>query len=162
VTLPPRLPEDTRQAILADIEAHGGSTRAIAAKHGVSDGVVRKIAREAGITDAWSREHTENATRARQADLRAMRAQIAADLLGDVARLRDRAWSEYVVPMGVGGKDGGIELVRLELPPLGDVRNAYTSIGIALDKSLRLEQHDADVQGLAAVDAWLREMMGSD
>lgn len=159
--MPPRIPDTTRQAILTDIQAKAGSTRTIAAKHGVSDATVRKIATEAGITDAFAREQTEKATRARVADMKAMRAAIAAELLGDVLRLRERAWEPYTVAMSAGGKDGGIELVTLERPPLGEVRNAYTAIGIALDKSLRLEQHDADVQGLAAVDAWLRDMMGS-
>lgn len=158
--MPPRIPTNRRQAILADIQARAGSTRAIGAKHGVSDNAVRKIAKEAGITDAWSREQTENATRARVADMKAVRTALAADLLSDVVRLRERAWSEYTVPMAAGGKDGGIEMVTLKQPPLAEVRNAYTSIGIIVDKHLALDRHDSDTQGLAAVDAWLRDMVG--
>lgn len=158
--MPPRIPDDRRQAILADIQA-GKPRNAIAREHGVAASTVSRIAEESGVDEAFDRTKTENATRARQIDTKALRAAISADLLVDAARLRERAWSPYTVPMSIGGKEGGIELVTTELPPLSEVRNAYTSVGIVLDKHLRLEQHDSDTQGLAAVDAWLRDMMGA-
>jgi transposase-like protein len=139
--MPPRISDDKRAAILDDIKAGGNSCRGIARKHGVSDRVVRKIADENGITDAWSRAQTENATRARQADVRAQRTELKAVLLDDVRKLRERAWSPYTYYER--GKEGP-EKVTLDLPPLGEARNAYTAIGIALDKHIALERIDSD------------------
>ena len=140
--MPPRIPDNQREAILADIKARDGrSCRAIAREHDVSDATVRKIAKDHGITDAFTREQTENATRARVADMKARRTQLAEQLIEDAEKLRGRAWSEYQYyertredPM----------LVTLTLPPLGEVRNAYTSVGIVVDKHLALLKHDSD------------------
>jgi|ADGO01.1.fsa_nt_gi hypothetical protein len=139
--MPAPIPEHTKQAILDDIKAGDGTCRGIARKHGVSDATVRKIAKQAGITNAFAREHTENATRARQADMAAQRAQIAADLLTDVQRLRKRAWDTYQV---IANGPDGPETITLDQPPLRDVQAAYTSVGIALDKHLALVKHDSD------------------
>ena len=54
----------------------------------------------------------------------------------------------------------GAEIVTLDLPPLPDARAAYTALGISVDKSIRLEQHDSEDGGMSAVDAWLRGMLG--
>lgn len=90
--------------------------------------------------------------------MKAERAVLAAGLLDDARKLRERAWSEYQHPMN--GPEGP-EIISLKLPPLGEVRNAYTAIGIALDKHLAVQRHDADDQGgLAAVDQWLRGIAG--
>lgn len=140
--MPPRIPEEKRAEILADIERRDGrSTRQIGAAHGVSDRLVRKIAEENGITDAWSREHTENATRARLADLAERRSILAAGLLDDAEALRERAWNEYEQAISTGE---GLAYATFDLPPLDQVRNAYTSLGIATDKHLALVKHDAD------------------
>lgn len=140
--MPPRIPDDVRGAILADIQSGQNlSTRRIAGRHGVSDRFVRTVATENGITDAWTREHTESATRARLADLKERRSLLAAGLLDDAEALRDRAWAEY--EHVASGKDG-VETVDLVLPPLSEVRNAYAAIGIATDKHLALLKYDAD------------------
>lgn len=60
-----RISDEQRAAILEDIRAKNGSTRVIGARHGVSDASVRKITKDAGETDAFSREGTEKATRVR-------------------------------------------------------------------------------------------------
>lgn len=137
--MPPRLPEHTRTAILTDIR-NGGTCRGIATHHGVSNDTVRRIAAEAGITNAFARTQTENATRAKQADNRSRRAQLASDLLDDAQNLRSRAWSDYEYV--VATKDGA-ERVQLALPPLSEVRNAYAALGIAVDKHTALEKVDA-------------------
>lgn len=141
--MPPRIADNRRQAILADIQA-GKPRNAIAREHNVAASTVSNIADEANLNGVFDRAHTENATRARVADMRAQRAAIAADLLSDVQRLRTRAWSTYRVPMSAGGRDGGVELIELDMPPLSEVRNAYTSIGIILDKHLLLTRNDDD------------------
>ncbi|HEY9367554.1 hypothetical protein [Streptomyces sp.] len=140
--MPAPIPEDKRAAILDDIQGDDEqSCRGIGRKHGVSDATVRKIAKDAGIVNAFSRAQTENATRARVADMKSDRTKLAKELLGDAERLRDRAWSEYAYFERTKDRP---ERVILDLPPLSEVRHAYTSIGIAIDKHVVLERHDAD------------------
>lgn len=137
-----RIPDDKREAILADIQSDENlSTRRIGARHGVSDFTVRLIAKEAGIEGAFSRERTESATRARLADLKERRSLLAAGLLDDAEALRERAWTEYTMPLPGGEKP---VTVTVALPPLSEVRNAYAALGIATDKHLALLKHDTD------------------
>ena len=139
--MPAPLAPRKRAAILADIEAGGRSARQIGKAHGVSDAAVRRIAKDAGLVDAWSRDKTVKATHARVADNKAKRAQLQSDLLDDAQKLRARAWASYKIV--VGGPEGA-EVVELELPPLPDVRAAYTSIGIIVDKDAAIERQAAD------------------
>lgn len=155
--MPKPLPPKKRAAILADIKAGQKSRNAIARDHGVSTSTVSGIASSEGLTDAFDRSGTEAATRARVIDCKAAREQLKADLLADAQRFRERAWSPYQV---VVSTPEGAEVVTLDLPPLTEARAAYTAIGIAIDKSLRLEQHDSGEGGLTAVDEWLRGMLG--
>ena len=138
--MPPRIPDDKRAAILADIHARNGTCRGIAKRHDVSDATVRKIAADEGITDAFSRAQTENATRAVAADNRSRRAQIASDLLDDVVKLRERAWAEYSY---YERGQMGPELVTLDKPPLKEAKEAYVAIGICLQRHAELEKLDA-------------------
>ena len=142
--MPAPISDDVRAAILADIAAAEEGRNAIARKHGVSPRTVTNIADEAGLLDAFTRVNTENATRARQSDLAARRAQIAEMLLEDIERLRDRAWDSYDV---VTSSAQGAEIITLSEPPLRDVQAAYTSIAISLDKHLALVRHDGDSGG---------------
>lgn len=155
--MPARIDDATRAQIADAIrDAAGGdattSTRTIAQRFGVSDYTVRKIAKEQQLGDAFSREQTKNATRAREADMAAARAQLAADLLSDAQRLRSRAWSKYRVV--VSGPDGA-DVVTLPLPPAPDTRHLYTALGIALDKHLAVLKHDTS----SGTDA-ARSMLG--
>lgn len=136
----PRISDAKRAAIADDIRA-GGTCRGIATKHSVSADSVRRIAAAENIPDPFVRTATESATRARVADLAAMRAQLAADLLADTQRLRQRAWESYQIVQNT--KDGPV-VVDLERPPLRDVQAAYTSIAIAADKSAMLVRQDSD------------------
>lgn len=143
--MPPRIPDDKRAAILDDIKARSSSCRGLAKAHGVSTALIRSIAAEAGITDAFSRENQENATRAVVADNRSRRAKLASDLLDDAELFRQRAWSSY--SYYERGTDGP-ELVVLEKPPLKEAKEAYVAIGIALDKHAMLEKHDSTDPGV--------------
>ncbi len=138
------IPDNTRAAILADIRSGEKGRNAIARDHSVSTGTVSNIADDAGLLDAFTRSNTENATRARQSDLAARRAQIAEMLLDDIQRLRDRAWKPYEV---VTNSQQGAEITTLPLPPLRETQAAYTSIAISLDKHLALVRHDGDTGG---------------
>jgi transposase-like protein len=144
--MPQRMAPERRAAILRDIQA-GKSRNQIARDHGVSAGSVTNIARENGETGAFDRSGTLKGARAKQIDNRAKRAQLESDLLDDAQKLRKRAWSAYEVV--VSGPEGA-ETVALDLPPLQDVRAAYTSIGIIVDKSVAIEKHDSGDDAEAA------------
>lgn len=137
--MPPAIPAKKRAAILKDIKAGGHTCRGLARAHGVSDNVVRRIARTEGIEDAWSRAQTENATRATTIDNKSRRAALIAGLLEDAEHLRQRAREPY--PVVVSGREGA-EIVTLPEPPLRDVQAAFTAAAIALDKSIAVERHD--------------------
>jgi transposase-like protein len=139
--VPPRIPDDRRSAILTDVQSGTKSCRGIARDHGVSDATVRKLAADAGIIDAFSRAQTAKATRAVVEDNRARRARVAAELLDDVDRFRERAWSSYSY---YERGQSGPELVTLDKPPLRDAREAYVAIGISLQRHIELEKFDTD------------------
>jgi transposase-like protein len=153
--LPRRLPEETRQEILAAIRAANGtrSTRDLAAQFGVSASLVGKLAREAGVSGAFDRSVTQAATTARVADQKARRAVINNWLLDDIDRLRDRAWKPYTQVL-VGPT--GPEFVTTKLPGLGDQRNAYVMIAMLLDKHVMLSRFD-----LGDADAPVKGLLGT-
>jgi transposase-like protein len=159
--MPKPLSAGKRNAIIEDIKAareSGKSAGQIARDHGVARSTVTKITREEGLTGAFERAQTENATRAREVDCKALRAQLKVDLMQDAQWLRQRARGRYQT---VVSTPQGAEIVTLDEAPLSEVRSGYTALGIAVDKSLALERHDNDASGgLAAVDEWLRGMMG--
>ncbi|WP_433731035.1 hypothetical protein ACQP2Y_21650 [Actinoplanes sp. CA-051413] len=139
--MPPRIPDDKRNAILADITAGTKSRNQIARDHNVSVGSVTNLAKSADLTTAFDRSGTVKATRAAVEDNRSRRARIASELLDDVERFRQRAWSPYTYyERGVDGP----ELVTLDQPPLKEAKEAYVAIGISLQRHAELEKLDAD------------------
>ncbi|MFY7065984.1 hypothetical protein ACOQFV_08995 [Nocardiopsis changdeensis] len=136
-----RIDDTKRAAIISDIRA-GGTCRGIAKKHGVSPGSVANFAKEAGLNDAFERTSTENATRAKQADNRARRAQLASDLLSDAERLRKQLWEPTTIG-AFGGRDGEWHTAEVEEPPFADKRAILTSVQTAVRASAELEKVDA-------------------
>lgn len=137
--MPKPLDAAVRAAILTDIRTGTLSRNAIARKHGVGAATVTKLAKTTGDATTFDRSQTQKATRAREADSRSERAALAAELLADARKLRERAWEPYTVVVGTAK---GAQKVTLDLPPLGDVRSAYTAVGIVVDKHLALDRHD--------------------
>lgn len=131
----------------------GGTCRGIAREQGVSPDTVRRIAKAANVNEPFARTNTQNATRAKVADMAARRTVIAGALLDDIDRLRERAWSQYKLPVS---SEAGTYLLTLDLPPLGEVRNAYAAVGICADKHLAFVRHDADTGAEGA-----RSMLGA-
>ncbi|MBO2459800.1 hypothetical protein [Actinomadura violacea] len=134
--MPPRLDDDTRAAIIADIRAGTKSRNAIARDHGVAPSMVTKLARESGNAEAFDRKPTAQAVKAAAVDAKALRARLIADLYNDAQRFRERSWAEYT--QIVTGPTG-VELVTTKLPPLRDQQAGYTALAICLDKALKLE-----------------------
>lgn len=136
-----RISDEKRAAIIADIRA-GGTCRGIATKHGVSPGSVANFAKEAGLNDAFERTSTERATRAKQADNRSRRAQLAADLLSDAERLRKQLWEPTTIG-AFGGRDGEWHTAEVEEPPFADKRAILSSVQTAVRAHTELEKVDA-------------------
>ncbi len=125
--MPPRLPDDKRAAILADIKVATKSRAQIGRDHGVSAWTVGNIAREAQIEGAFSREKTQNATAAAQADSRSMRAAEAVAAMAAAPQLR----------MNVLAAETG-----------RDAQGWAVAYGIMIDKHVSLERHDATDPGV--------------
>lgn len=154
----PRLTESELEQVRV-LHAAGRGRNEIAAELGRSAAAITGAAGRLGLS--FDRSATAAATAAVVIDAKARRAALVLDLLGDAVRLRAQIWAphEYV---DHGGKDFVEARWTQPEPSAADKLKLMQAAGTAIDKSLRLEQHDADVQGLAAVDAWLRDVMGGD
>lgn len=127
--MPPRISDDKRAAILADVEAGEKSAGRIAKDHGVSVSTVSRLAAKAGAGDGWQRSKTKKATEAATADAEAKRTALSL------------AWLDLAA-----------EAVAQARAELHDARpdKAATIAGIATDKHLALiandrqDEHDLD------------------
>lgn len=159
--MPPRMDDSKRQQILEAVtNANGRSRNDIAREFGVSGSTVGRIADEAGVQDAWDRTNTEKGTQARSADLAELRSRTAARFLQKANEMLDRL-EEPCEVFAFGGAENRFNSEILHRPPSAEARNLMTAAAIALDKHVLLDKHDADDSGGAAVDAWLRHVMGS-
>lgn len=149
--------EAERQRI-RQLHADGLGRNDIARELGRSAGVVSKVAAELGLS--FDRAATEAATHAALADAKARRAKLMEGLLDDAERLRGQMFAPTTLH-SFGGKDHTYETAEIPEPLFKDKRDIAQAVGILVEKSLRLDTHDSDDQGLAAVDAWLRDVMGS-
>jgi transposase-like protein len=153
----PITPEE-RAAILADIQAGELSRNAIARKHHRSPGTISNIAKENGLDGAaFDRTATAQASRAKQIDNRARRAALVDAYLSDAEKIRERLWepAEAITAMG--------EVVYLSKPGARDVRDFVVAGTSLIKTSIDVEKHDTDDDsGAAAVDSWLRHLLGRD
>jgi hypothetical protein len=96
---------------------------------------VSVIAAELGLV--FDTSMTEDATRARVAQLAALRAETALDLHIDALRLTQQMWEPAVV-FNFGGKENSYNQREVDEPPAVDKKALMTAAGIALEKSLKL------------------------
>jgi hypothetical protein len=151
--MPTRIPDATREAILADIRAGLKARNKIALEHDVSAASVTNIAKTAGLT--FDRSQTKDATQAAVADNRAWRAQTSRRFLALCNKILDRTEKPYLVH-AFGGAGNTFNDHLLDEPPAEALRNLLTSAAVAFDKHLAADKHDADVgNDLNSVDAWL-------
>lgn len=153
----PRIPDDVRAAILDDIKAGQKSRNQIARDHHVGVGSVTNIAKHAGLTDAFDRSSTKNATEAARLDNAALRATTSRRLLEEANRFLDDLHRPHVA-FNFGGKDNSYNEREMPEPPIADKRNLMTAAAIAIDKHLAVEKHDHSGESHASVDAWLDAM----
>lgn len=144
-----------RERIIADIKTGELSRNAIADKHDRSVGTITNIATKAGLTDAFDRSATENATRAAQADNARSRAELSARFLAEAHNALDDLHEPHLAH-SFGGRDNSYNEHVLPKPPPAEKRNLMIIAATASDKHMALERHDTESDGLAAVDAWLR------
>ncbi|MFB6809423.1 helix-turn-helix domain-containing protein [Streptomyces sp. NPDC056387] len=102
---------------------------------------------------------TEAATAARNAQLAEKRSILADALTDDALRLTAAMWEPAKV-YNIGGKDNTYTEQLVPEPPAADKRALMTAATAAAAQSLRLVPPETETEGMAAVDQWLRGMMG--
>lgn len=150
--------DDDRRRV-AELHAQGLSRNEIARQIGRSQATVSKLATELGLT--FDRARTREATRAKVTDAKARRAALALKLLA-LAEQEAEAFNQPCVLHSFGGKDHTYNSKTVDRPPARERRDMAATINILVDKHARLIDMDADLQGLSAVDAWLRDITGTD
>lgn len=136
--MPPRISDEKRAAIVTGL-AEGKTRNQIARDHTVSPSTVSKVAQEE--QHEFDRTQVIHATRAKQADNRARRAQLSSDLLGDAEKLRKQLWEPTTIG-AFGGRDGDWHTAEVEEPPFADKRAILSSVQTAVRASTDLEKVD--------------------
>jgi ParB-like chromosome segregation protein Spo0J len=131
------LTDDDRRRV-AELHAEGKTRNQIAKTIGRAPSTISKLAAELGLD--FDRARTRAATEAKRTDAKARRAQLGLDALVNADGMQRRAMTA----------DSG-----------RDARDYAMAYGVFIDRALRLADYDADLQGLAAVDAWLRDITGT-
>lgn len=144
---------------LADLHAQGFSLSVCATRMGRSRSTVCVHSKRLGLS--WDRSKTKAATQARVADNKALRSQIEAQALVEAQGFLADLHKPFLA-FSFGGRDNDYNEHLLDRPPTGDVRNLMQSFNIAINQSLKIAVHDADMSAnLAAVDQWLTHVTGS-
>ncbi|MYS91454.1 MULTISPECIES: helix-turn-helix domain-containing protein [Streptomyces] len=138
-----------------ELHALGMGLNAIAREIDRAQRTVSVIAAELGLT--FDTSMTEEATRARVAQLAALRADTALDLHLDALRLTQQMWEPAVV-FNFGGKDNTFASREVQEPPAVDKKALMSAAGIALEKSLKLVP-PADDSGAEDAQSMLGKLM---
>ncbi|MEV6105714.1 hypothetical protein AB0M28_13500 [Streptomyces sp. NPDC051940] len=117
------------------LHAQGLSRNEIARQLERSGRTVSIISAKLGLT--YDRSATEEATRARMADLAERRAILAEELHTDAERLSARMWQPAKV-FAFGGKDNTYAEEYIDEPPADAKKSLMAAAGIAIDRSLKL------------------------
>lgn len=126
---------DEERAELRRLHAEGLSRNEIARTMRRSSRTISVYAAEEHLL--FDRTMTEEATRARKADLEERRVVLAEALQGDAERITEQLWQPHWV-FNFGGKDNTYERRLLDEPPADAKKSLMSAAGIAVDKSLKL------------------------
>jgi AraC-like DNA-binding protein len=138
----PRRPvTDADRRLVAELHAEGLSRNEIARRIHRSGRTVSRIADELGLSFERG-EQVQAATEARKVDARSRRARLALALLEDAERLRQQLFAACTV-WNFGGKDNSFESQLIDEPSFRDKREIMSAIGIAIDRSVRLDEYDS-------------------
>lgn len=141
------------------LHAKGLSRNEIARKTGRSGRSVSRIAAQLGLTFERG-EQVKAATEARKIDAKARRAALAVALAEDAERLRQQLWAPCIA-YNFGGKDNTFEQARLDEPSFADKAKIMSAIGIAVDRSVKLDAYDKVDETMSTFDLWLASMGGA-
>lgn len=142
--MPRRVTSDDDRAKILALHGDGKSRNDIARETGISNDVVSRTVRAAGRTFDRAGQ-VAAATRAKQDDNRAKRAQLETDLLDDAQRLRKSMWEECLV-YNFGGKDNTYEEHHHDEPDHASKLKIMQAVGVAIEKALKIAEHDAGGQ----------------
>ncbi|MFE6408164.1 helix-turn-helix domain-containing protein [Streptomyces sp. NPDC057837] len=142
---------------IRELHAEGKGRNEISRLTGRSLRTISVHAAKMGLS--FDRTMTEEATRARKADLEERRVILAEALQGDAEQLTEQLWQPTKV-FRIGGAANKYTEKQLDEPPSDAKKDLMAAAGIAIEKSLKLVPLEReDLEGLAAVDQWLRGMM---
>lgn len=148
---------DAERAEIFRLHGEGKGRNEIARLIGRSARTVSLACARAGLEFDVTR--TEEATRHRVAQLAERRAILAEALQEDAERLTEQMWQPSKV-FRIGGAANKYVERKVDEPPADAKKDLMSAAGIAIEKSLKLVPPEReDLEGLAAVDQWLRGMM---
>lgn len=131
---------DADYAQLTQLHGQGLSRNQIAKLMDRGTATVSRLAAKLGLD--FDRSRTQIGTEAKVIDARARRAALALALLEDAETLRTRVHTNYTVWRILN--DGELVTGTLSLPDARDQRDLMVAASTAIEKSLRLEEFDAD------------------
>ena len=132
---------DADTARLAELHATGRSLHAIAADMDRAKSTIHRKAKDAGLS--FDRDTVNAATDAKVADAKARRTALQLHLLEDAEKLRTQLWKKTLA-FNFGGKDNTYNEHELDQPTFADQLKIMQATGIAVDRSLKLAEHDSD------------------
>ena len=143
------------EAKLKQLHSQGLSLNEIARQLHRSNSTIGKYSKQLGLS--YARALTKNATKAKQADAAALRAELKLRLLHEAREfMNDLHRPQLVYSFTQRG-----EYVEHEMPkpPPADARNLMTSVGIALQRSIELERVDQQSEtSVTVIDEYLKTL----
>ncbi|MGX1909012.1 hypothetical protein ACWIID_09135 [Streptomyces phaeochromogenes] len=127
----------------------------IAREIGRAQRTVSVIAQELGLV--FDTTMTEDATRARIAQLAEKRAILADALVDDALRLTEQVWAPSII-YNFGGKENTYNFEAVDEPPAIDKKALMTAAGIAVEKSMKLVP-PAEDSGIENAESMLGKLM---
>ncbi|PBC80125.1 hypothetical protein BX265_4961 [Streptomyces sp. TLI_235] len=144
---------DEQRDEIRTLHAQGLGRNDIMRATGMSARKVSGVAAELGLSFNRGPQLAE-ATETRRQDLAARRLALAEALQSDAENLRTQLWTPTIV-YSFGGKDNTYEEHLLDEAPAADKKALLSAVGIAVDRSLKLEPIRDDAGAEAA-----RSMVG--
>lgn len=153
--------EDQKQEALHLYELEGPT--AVQKKLGIPKSTVTKWAKANSVPTVHT-SRTREATEARSVGLKARRQELTALLLEDAHKLRKQLWEPTVV-FNFGGKDNDYNEHHVDEPSFADKRSILGSVGIAVDRVIKLEAVDQDggqTTAVSMLDKLAKQLMEVD
>jgi hypothetical protein len=143
-----RVSPETRALVEQALQAADGRSRAaIAREYGVSTRTVTRYAEALGLNDPFSTRDTRKATESARDRRRALRSELADTLLVvEVPRLLERLAGQWRKTLVIPAPDGAYtaSVVEDDVLIARGLRELHTAVGIAIDKTVVIDKHDAE------------------